>query len=404
MYALVTDSARPLLQYGSRDWKEIYTDVASYFINKASTFRLIDGAALSHAVLLHLYNFGPIVSEAGSKYPSWTPDWSKRRNKSLPYALDDPSLYSCKRKTMKLQELNDQWFSITPKSSHLSDSSNQGRWQQYCSILRHNPVHMRTEAVGQRLRIEYHPLTFFQQCGIADRVIRPSILPKFWHRVLAAFEPPEIAPTESAENYQTDQDSLLVLLAQMLVKRDEAADKPWRGLVSYTKEIREGLRAHRDDPDALSGQQKMNLQDISGTLRHLAIIRIQATVGSYWAIAPPKSQVGDWVIPLLLSEPSQFVPMMCLRPIESTGARKPRHISHASGMGERCLRLFSGGSIAEVSCLHLTTRFVGPASHCDETPFQPCSEDKETMLEVIMQANEAASGRGLPGPIVFDVV
>lgn len=306
---------------------------------------------------------------------------------------------------MKLQDLNDQWFSITPKSPHLSDSSKQGRWQQYCSNLRRNPVHMRTETVEQRLRIEYHPLTFFQQCGTADRVIRPSVLPKFWHRVLAAIEPADIAPMESAETSQTDHDALFVLLAQVLVKRDEAAEKPWRGLVSYTKEIREGLRAYGDDPDSLSGQQKMNLQDISASLRNLAIIRIQATVGSYWAIAPPESQVGDWVIPLLLSEPSQFVPMMCLRPIESTTTRKPPRIPHAtSGMGERCLHLFSGGSIAEVSCLHLTTRFVGPASHCDETPFQPCGREKETMLEVIMQANEVASDKDLPGPIVFDVI
>lgn len=394
----------PLLEYDSRSWREIYTDVASYFINETTTSRLINGAATSHAVFLHLYNFGPIESGTDAECPSWTPDWSKSRNKSHFHVLDDPGLYSCRRRTMELQDLNTQWFSTTPKFSHLSDPFKQRRWQQYCSILRRIPVHMRTEAMGQRLRIEYHPLTFFQQCGIADRVIHPSILPNFWHRVLAAFEPTEIAPTESAKTYQTDQDSLLVLLAQMLVKRDEAADKPWRGLVSYTKEIREGLRAHRDDPDALSAQQKMNLQEISENLRHLAIIRVQATAGSYWAIAPPESQVGDWVIPLLLSEPSQFVPMMCLRPMRSTGATTPLQISRASGMGERCLCLFSGGRIADVSCLHVTTWFVGPASHCDETPFQPCERDKETMLEVIMRANEAASDRGLPGPIVFDVV
>lgn len=143
------------------------------------------------------------------------------------------------------------------------------------------------------------------------------------------------------------------------------------------------MRAHRDDSDALTIQLTMDLQEISASLWNSAIIRTQATAGSYWAIAPPKSKVGNWVIPLLLSEPNQPIPMMCLRPIKPTAARNPRHISHASSMGERCLHFSSGGSITEFSCLHLTTRFVGPASHCDETPFQPCERDKETMLEVI---------------------
>lgn len=93
--------------------------MASYFINKTSTSRLTDGAATSLAVFLHLYNFGSVESGADPECPSWTPDWSKRRNKSLPYAPDDPSLYSCRRKTMELQDLNAQWFSITPKYSHL---------------------------------------------------------------------------------------------------------------------------------------------------------------------------------------------------------------------------------------------------------------------------------------------
>lgn len=35
----------------------------------------------------------------------------------------------------------------------------------------------------------------------------------------------------------------------------------------------------------------------------------QVIAGSYWAIGPPNSQIGDWVVPVLLSEPDQCLPM-----------------------------------------------------------------------------------------------
>lgn len=378
----------------------MYTDVASYFIKSVSQSRLIDGVATSRAVLMHLCSFGSAASEEDGFCPSWVPDWSKRRRELLPYAPNEPSLYSCGRKNGDFQELNIEWFPISPKRSQPSDgSTKQARWQKYCSLLRRMPVHMKTEFFGwTQLRIEYHPLIFFQQCGIADWVIRPSTASDFWHEIVAVFEPLEIARYRPTKTYQSDQDSLFKLLAKMLVKRDEAAEKPWRGLISYTKEIREGLRAHQDDPDALSARNKMNFQDISSSLSHLALVRIQATAGPYWAIGPPNSQVGDWFMPVLLSEPNQFVPMMCLRSGNDMRTEELQQIPYATGMADRCRCFF-----AKSSFLYVQARFVGPASHCDETPFQPGERDKQTMLDIIMRANETASRKSLPGPIVFDI-
>ncbi|KAG6364338.1 hypothetical protein INS49_005939 [Diaporthe citri] len=194
-------------------------------------------------------------------------------------------------------------------------------------------------------------------------------------------------------------------LANMLRRRDQAADKPWRDMSSYMKEIDKVVQAHRVNPAALSAAHEMVIQDISSSLRHAAILEIQTMAGSYWATGPPNSRVGDWVVPMMFRGASQFVPIMCLRPINLTKAEEPRQIPSTTDMNQRCLRFFSSGSIAEVGCLHVIARFVGPASRDKERRYTlGTGADNEIMLDIIMRANEVARGKGLPGPIVFDIV
>lgn len=355
-------------------------DVACYFIDNTTISGIIKNAAASQIVLLHLCNFGSVESKTDADCPSWIPDWSKRRKNSLPYFLDQPSLYSCRSTYAYLEMQYSDWFTTIAG-------------------------HMKTQVIGQRLRLEYHPLIFVQQCGIADRIIQSSTGPKLWHEIVAAYEKPTAPQHRGTMTYYADRDSLIQLLAQILVKRDEAAGKASRDLSPYEEEISNELHAHRDGFDALSEPLKMDLQHINSSLRHSSIMRIQAIGGPYWAIGPPNSEFGDWVVPVLLSEPSQFILMICLRPISSNKAesREPPHVSHVSDLVERCLRFFSG-NIEAVNCLHMNVKFVGPASHCYEIYFVPGELERMNMVDIIYHANKMASGKGLPGPIVFDVV
>ncbi|KAI0383743.1 heterokaryon incompatibility protein-domain-containing protein [Hypomontagnella monticulosa] len=73
------------LEYDS-DYKEIY---------KQQAIRLIDSPR-QHELLLHLFQFGALQGTDGSSYPSWIPDWSRKRHSSLEciFPLPDKSKHS----------------------------------------------------------------------------------------------------------------------------------------------------------------------------------------------------------------------------------------------------------------------------------------------------------------------
>ncbi|POS74144.1 HET domain-containing protein [Diaporthe helianthi] len=409
VYGLVTDGVRPLLHYGSMDWKQIYMDMASYFIQNSPSVTFTRDAASVHNVLLHLCHFGPVQSQTDADCPSWVPDWSRRRKSLLPFVLDEPSLYSCEvgRGTYNVVQLNHQTFRILWATPEPPDSAKQERMRMVRSLQVNSPACMQTEVIGEKLRLNYHPLIFFEQCGKVNMVIRCSTGPEFWRQVVEALDIPTILRHRSAELdvYHFYQDSLLGLLAQILVERDREAGETSKGLLSYSEEILEELHAHRDDPEGLSASNSTNLQEISTSLRHVSIVSIQASTRSYWAIGPSVAQVGDWMVPLLLPQQSGFVPMICLRTIDPEGEeiKELQSVSHATGIGERCLR-FLGGSVAGVSCLHVKARFVGSGLHCTGRSVDFDRNDYDIMLEIILSIMEAARVEDLPGPVVFDIV
>lgn len=389
VYALVTDE-RPPLHYGLRNWRELYMDVASYYFNKNDF--------ASHVVLLHLCEFGAVKSDTGNEYPPWIPDWSKRRPDLLPYVLGDKILDSCKKRASELQQLYGRW-----SASYVLDESAQQRWQRYWSRLSCNPTHMKFEASRQRLRVEPHPLFFFQQCGIATQVLGPSTWQNFWREILEAIELPS-SPGLRRMFFRPAIDSLLTLLAQVLTKRSEAAGEPGRSWPISITQVREGLYAHRNNLNALSEDHKKFLLEISSVLRRLNLVRIQTPMGSYWAVGPPDLLVGDWLIPLMLMGPVEFVPLMLLRPIGPIEGRQLRRLHPAPKMEQRCLRFFSPGSMADVDCLHVTATLVGSASHCETLSFHSVRGHEALLQELTLRANEVARTKGLPGPIVFDII
>ncbi|KAK8066857.1 heterokaryon incompatibility protein-domain-containing protein [Apiospora hydei] len=67
------------LDYKS-DWKEIYKQVASSALRSANKDTRI-------YVLLHLFEFGAVRWPNDLDFPSWVPDWSKKRKRPLPYIM-----------------------------------------------------------------------------------------------------------------------------------------------------------------------------------------------------------------------------------------------------------------------------------------------------------------------------
>lgn len=381
----------------------MYVDVASYYINS-------DWGQNAHDILCHLCLFGPLKSETG-KIPGWVPDWSAHRQNLLPDV--DISKFLCggngysdlEYKASRLPLLGTAPFPIPPRVEEAFD------W-----LLQRRLFSTEIDASARRLRLDYHPLAFIFHGGIVDRVICPSTTSDFWQEVMAACEPPDSARYKPVGS-RTELDLLLELVGDMLCKGDDATNKRGRDGYSYRNEMRGAVEAYQNDPDTLSAAHNMILQDVSSSLGHSTIMKFRGLGSTRWAIGPPDSQVGDWVMPfLVLSQlEADFIPMMCLRPIDLPGAEELRQISLASSIRRRCLRFFSGVSDTEVSCRHVIARFVGHAIRDSwSTPDinsllgddwdGDCDEEREQTLEIILQAIEAARGRGLPGALVFDVV
>lgn len=273
------------------------------------------------------------------------------------------------------------------------------------------------DASTQRLRLVCHPIAFIFHGGIADRVICPSTAPNFWQDVIAACEPPDLARPKHVESHRPELDQLLQFVGDMLWWRDEATKN--RGIYpqTYIDGIKAAMRAYQYHPHTLSAAHNTILQNVSSSLSHLAILRFRGLVSTSWAIGPRDSQVGDWVMPILVSPPEQYVPMMCLIPINLPGAEnlKLLQIPLTISIRRRCLRFFSGENNTEVSCRHMVASFIGHAiRHGSSTPDLNSllgdnwdgdyDEENEQTPEIIVRAVQVAKDRGLPGALVFDVV
>ncbi|CAG9985131.1 unnamed protein product [Clonostachys byssicola] len=77
LWSLVNPNQRFELNY-NRLWTEIYHELACFL------YQLNDNH-ISLQLLLHLFEFGPVPQSEKMSYPSWIPDWSKRRRRALPY-------------------------------------------------------------------------------------------------------------------------------------------------------------------------------------------------------------------------------------------------------------------------------------------------------------------------------
>jgi hypothetical protein len=75
----------------TKPWENMFRDFASFTYNRSCNDTRLQ-------LLLHLFEFGPVLKQEDPSYPSWVPNWSSSRQRKLPYIsapknLDTYELY-----------------------------------------------------------------------------------------------------------------------------------------------------------------------------------------------------------------------------------------------------------------------------------------------------------------------
>jgi hypothetical protein len=77
LLGLIAEERRFPIDYTAH-WTDLYKQAASFILR-------VGGNDVRLQMLLHLFEFGPVVAPEGASYPSWIPDWTKTRRRNLPY-------------------------------------------------------------------------------------------------------------------------------------------------------------------------------------------------------------------------------------------------------------------------------------------------------------------------------
>lgn len=77
LLSMVPSDQRFRLDY-MKHWTETFKDFASFTYRTGSNDVRLQ-------LLLHLFEFGPVSRQTDASYPSWVPDWTQTRRRSLPY-------------------------------------------------------------------------------------------------------------------------------------------------------------------------------------------------------------------------------------------------------------------------------------------------------------------------------
>lgn len=429
VYNLADNHERPPLHYGTGNWKKMYTKIASWYLD--------NDADTAHALLLHLCDFGSIQSSRNNEVPSWVPNWSTNRQEVIPFQVLQSRLeYSThdNRKTISggWVGMTSQWLPLSILKVSLSESK---RWKQKLAQCQWNedpgqgvkgsPAPMQFEVSGSRLRLNYDFFTFTYGCGTVDHVVCPALSEDFWEEIVGLVRRREkrlglvkyrfrtnSVVFQARKRHQMEIDSLSSLLVSVLGGRDSSPGYMLSGLWKPIRKLCAGLRPGRDnekDLQALTGDQKLLLQRIRSAVKNMAIMRVQATLGYYWAVGPPNLVKGDWLIPIIGQ--GEEVPrrpelritrFMCLRPINPEAKKDTWYPSPTSDPESR-LRGLLGIKMAEVDAVNITAKFAGCGGSCLNS-FDYNLRHDTVMWKVLRQATEAAKKRGLPGPIIFDIV
>lgn len=431
VYAISDNLERAPLHYDVGDWKKMYMEVASYYLNS--------GTSTAQAVLLHLCDFGSIKSNADNEVPFWVPDWSTKRQDLIPYGVREGAPMNLIREyklrlMLGLDEVIDRlifslWSGVRSEYKQWKQEERQA-WQK--QRRGHGGDLISLNLMVDKLRINYDFFTFINSCGIVDQIICPSLSEDFWEEIVGLvrwrntkFETVKEIFKEGQvmipanERHKIEVDSLKSLLVSMIAGRDPTpvdalstselsgtVDKLCAGLKLCSGR---GDRSNFHSPN--QNQDQELLRELRSAIKHLALLRVQATMGYYWAIGPPDLVKGDWVMPIVPQgervacrpEP-RIIPFLFLRENGPEERGKVWYPSMASDPESRLGRLvrhmFPGGDF-----VHINARFVGSGGGCLHS-FSYYSQllYHRSLWRVLLRATKAASEQGLPGPIVFDIL
>lgn len=388
LYSLSDAHERPPLHYNIGDWKMMYKDVASYCANNSDV--------TAYTLLLHLCSFGSIHSSTASEIPSWVPDWSKKRQEPIAF------------ETRQAEDLH---------HNNLGIPINRG--------LDRSAMPMKVQVLGHKLQVNYDPSAFTSGCGIVDQVVYPFQSEDFWDEVVElarwrneARPAKELMPEGPRESrHMTEVDSLSSLLISLLEVRGPTSTNVTSSLKDSVLGLCNPLLLGYGPPSkfqTLTDDQRGLIQRFRSAVDHLVIARVQATMGYYWAIGPPNLGKGDWFVPVIqggegmpmLQEPN-LTQCMCLRSIGSGVQRDAWYPSPGSDLDRRLHRYGAADitiEMPEVDCMHLTARFVGSGGTYFPLSYYGSHSLKKQFREISIKATEAASRKGLHGPIIFDIV
>lgn len=406
VYSMADAEGRPPLHYGIGDWKSMYTEIASYYLNN-STDR-------AYEVLHHLCGFGSINSNTDNEVPSWVPNWSTKLQTRVPYGRapdwmgsDDLKKRSRCRFSYDMISRPKQW--------------KQAReWYEKRLGLAIHTSPMKIQVSERRLRSNFDFLSFIHGCGIVDQIVYPAASEDFWEEVVGLIkwkekisdkvkDPFKIksAVYQAKKRHEMEVQSLSLLLISILEETGaRAAGVHVRGLCAS---LYSG-HGHGRRSQGLTDYQKEILQELRSAVKNFTLLRVQATLGYYWAIGPPDLAKGDWLVPLIpdigaglpQSTYEQITTFMALRPIGAEEQGNTWYPSTTSDPEGRLRRLV-GSTIAEVESFHITAKFVGSGGSCIHSFNCGLSYDT-VMWRVFQRAVDAAERRSLPGPVIFDVI
>ncbi|KAI7776099.1 HET domain-containing protein [Diaporthe eres] len=275
---------------------------------------------------------------------------------------------------------------------------------------------MQFEVSGSRLRLNYDFFTFTYGCGTVDHVVCPALSEYFWEEIVGLVSRRErrlgmvkdrfktnSVVFQASKRHHMEIDSLISLLVGVLAGR-ESPGYVSPGLRKPVRKLCAGLRpvrGHENNAQALTGDQKLLLQRIRSAVKKMAIMRVQATMGYYWAIGPPNLVKGDWSMPIIAQgervprrPETRITRFMFLRPINPK-AQKDTWYPSATSDPEGRLRGLLGFRMAGVDAVHVTAKFADAGGSC-LLSFDYNIRHDTVMWRVLWQATVVANQRGLP--------
>lgn len=302
-------------------------------------------------------------------------------------------------------------------------------WQENTHGPGRIPRLMKVQVLGHKLQLNYDFLAFVSGCGIVDQVVYPSQSENFWDEVMELVwwrkkkRPAGVVDClewvnsflHTNKRHRLELDSLSSLFICLLESRIPTLTNVTSDLRDFVGGLCTGLlhsHGHNSKFQALAGHRRRLIQVFRSAMGHLVIARVQVTLGYYWAIGPPNLGKGDWFVPLIrdregvpLRPEPNITQCMCLRSIGSVAQENAWYPSPGFDLD---WRLFFFDTIQrfewpEVDPVHVTAKFVGSGGSCFHLFDYKLHRDP-VIWRISLRATEAASRKGLPGPIIFDIV